>query len=777
MAEGNVDLAELEMRFAKDPTSDAFIALSAAYLEQGRFMEAMVVAKKGIRSQPENVEGRLLLARVYAGQGKVPKATDEVTALLEIAPKSAEAHFVLGQLHERSGRFEDAIDAFKETLILDRRHEGAISALKAKGIEFNPGPSEEELAAQKAALDAEREAAEAAAAQAAAERAAAEAATQREAEAQSADASPMQAAQRRASARNAIPTPVTGTAAGGGQISSGSGSLPPADAAPYYAAYAGPHAQGGRRLGLGFSFGLFSLLLMAIVGLIFFLRANKAEKEEIAVHAKEAQAGFKTDSTFGLKTALDRYQKILKIDDENEMASSRLAFVYQILVNERGLRELDTDAQKALEHALKFAKKQPFTIGADMWRAASSGKPDEAIARFEELVKDLDSGMNPHPRLAATAGFAYLTRARMNATQGEDGLRKANADIESVKKLIEGFKDSDEPGAHAFASSYWRRLGDDARARIAADAAVRFSPDHDGARVERALIIIESRDLANIGTALDDVSHVLDLGKDNSGPRQRGYATLGRAELRRLADRKDEAQRDLDTAKKALGRDAAAMLLEARWSSAEDKGDAALELLEGARKLDAIRIRIWSALFAASSSDKKRAEAMLPLLKEADILFGESSMLLGEKVDIMRRADKLADVEAMLAERMKRDDSAEVHRELARLAGFKGETDKQLAELKIATEKAEKVSRLVKAEIFTQYGAALAKKGDHAGAIESLTTAVNAAGSYAPALYYLGVSLSATGKTAAAKDAFGRAAKLDPSSNAAKASKREFDKL
>src|SRR5687768_3649264 len=115
------DLAELEQAFAKDPTSTAFIALSSAYLQQGRFMEAMVVCKKGIKSQPDNVEGRLLLARVYAEQGKVPKALDEVKALLEQKPDlsgqpGADAHFFLGQMHEKSGRFEDAIESFKEAL-------------------------------------------------------------------------------------------------------------------------------------------------------------------------------------------------------------------------------------------------------------------------------------------------------------------------------------------------------------------------------------------------------------------------------------------------------------------------------------------------------------------------------------------------------------------------------------------------------------------------------------------------------------------------------------
>src|SRR5688500_5947568 len=107
------DLAELEQAFAKDPASNAFIALSSAYLQQGRFMEAMVVCKKGIKSQPDNVEGRLLLARVYSEQGKVPKALEEVKALLDAKPDlgghaAADAHFFLGQLHEKSGRFDDA---------------------------------------------------------------------------------------------------------------------------------------------------------------------------------------------------------------------------------------------------------------------------------------------------------------------------------------------------------------------------------------------------------------------------------------------------------------------------------------------------------------------------------------------------------------------------------------------------------------------------------------------------------------------------------------------
>ena len=105
------DLSQLEMAFAADPK--AFVALTNAYLKLGRFMEAMVVCKKGIKALPDSVDGRLLLGRVYAEQGKIPKALEEVKALLATNPDVAEAHFFAGQLHEKAGRFEDAIEAFK----------------------------------------------------------------------------------------------------------------------------------------------------------------------------------------------------------------------------------------------------------------------------------------------------------------------------------------------------------------------------------------------------------------------------------------------------------------------------------------------------------------------------------------------------------------------------------------------------------------------------------------------------------------------------------------
>jgi predicted Zn-dependent protease len=60
------ELASLEHAFAADPASEAYRPLAEAYLAAGRFMEAMVVCKKGVKTHPDDPAPKVLLARVYA---------------------------------------------------------------------------------------------------------------------------------------------------------------------------------------------------------------------------------------------------------------------------------------------------------------------------------------------------------------------------------------------------------------------------------------------------------------------------------------------------------------------------------------------------------------------------------------------------------------------------------------------------------------------------------------------------------------------------------------
>src|SRR5512134_3307510 len=97
------ELASLEHAFAADPTSDAYRPLAEAYLALGRFMEAMVVCKKGVKAHPEDPSPRVLLARVYADQGKDRKALEELQAVLQTWPAFGSANRMAGALHLRLG--------------------------------------------------------------------------------------------------------------------------------------------------------------------------------------------------------------------------------------------------------------------------------------------------------------------------------------------------------------------------------------------------------------------------------------------------------------------------------------------------------------------------------------------------------------------------------------------------------------------------------------------------------------------------------------------------
>ena len=97
------ELAKLEHAFATDPASEAYHPLAEAYLGMGRFMEAMVVCKKGVKAHPSKPDPRVLLARVYAEQGKDKKALEELAGAIGVAPNDKLVLRMTGALQLKSG--------------------------------------------------------------------------------------------------------------------------------------------------------------------------------------------------------------------------------------------------------------------------------------------------------------------------------------------------------------------------------------------------------------------------------------------------------------------------------------------------------------------------------------------------------------------------------------------------------------------------------------------------------------------------------------------------
>ena len=130
----HASVTELELQFAQNPRSKAYIALCEAYLAQSRFMEAMVVAKKGIKAHPDAIEAKLLLSRVYAAQKKYPRAMQTLTAAMAAHPEDPRVYSLRGRVKVSAGDGAGAIQDFRRALDLDPNHADAVRQLEALGV-------------------------------------------------------------------------------------------------------------------------------------------------------------------------------------------------------------------------------------------------------------------------------------------------------------------------------------------------------------------------------------------------------------------------------------------------------------------------------------------------------------------------------------------------------------------------------------------------------------------------------------------------------------------
>ena len=127
----------------------AFESMVAAekHIEQGRFWDAIQLLEHAVQW----LEGRnLTRARVALGRSyaKNPNWAKQAEAMLKSAitsePRSADAHFVLGELYATQGLRSRATSAFRRALEIQPDRHDAASALAALGPEEPPGEPEDD---------------------------------------------------------------------------------------------------------------------------------------------------------------------------------------------------------------------------------------------------------------------------------------------------------------------------------------------------------------------------------------------------------------------------------------------------------------------------------------------------------------------------------------------------------------------------------------------------------------------------------------------------------
>jgi tetratricopeptide (TPR) repeat protein len=469
------ELAKLEHAFASDPGSDAYRPLAEAYLGMGRFMEAMVVCKKGVKAHPNRADPRLLLARVYSEQGKDKKAIEELQSALGIAPKDRGVLRTLAGIQLRSG---DSV-AGKATL--------------EKAWELDPKDGETQAAFAQWKLEPPKP-----------------------------PAPPEPPPPPPSAVRG--PPPRLGEVPAGGTARTRStvNGMPPALArsAPAAAAADDDDEAPARPAKKGHATRFMIAAVAAVVVIVGWYgwgqwRAGRDIR--FKKNLKEVSDQLRHDSFASYKKATDAAQAALEVEPSSVLAHGYLAYAYAIRWGEHGDGD---DARRFAEEHLaavrRSGEQDKYADAAEALLATYQGKGTQALGTLENRTKALDDKGQP-------SALLYLTQGIIQMNVGD--LERAQESLEKAQALAPS-----DPRVYSALGTLHRRRGDPRTADQNYGFALRYERDHPESLLGRALLSLESDNAAGYPGAATQLKKLLDADPPPS-PRQLATAHLARALL------------------------------------------------------------------------------------------------------------------------------------------------------------------------------------------------------------------------------------------------------
>jgi len=702
------ELASLEHAFAADPSSEAWRPLTDAYLSMGRFMEAMVVAKKGVKAHPSDATARLALARVYAEQGKDRKALEEVQGALAAHPAHPAANLMAGGLHMRLGEKGPGTEALRRAAQAAPSDPQVKAALEQWGVALPPPPPAPPPAPPPLAA------------------APAVAPTGTPPVLSRAPAAPAREPVAEAPAPPAGPPPAVRPSKSQGrldrnleyareladkyqtqewQISTGeTGELPVAK----------PPKQ---------SHSLRSTLLL-VVGLAIVLGGwwsftswRRDRDEKVARLLKEASELIAKDSHGGYKQASALLEQVLQKDPASLAGHAYLAYIDALRWGEHG--EGDTfreEAQKHLVAARREASSHSHMIAADAYLKAYGGDPQGAIADLTRVLKGPEAG---------TSGLLFGALGVLQMKSGD--LDSARESLTTARK----FADRDVRVNQMLAEVY-RRAGQARKAKTFYDAAYLLSREHVPTLLGAATVYIDE---GQYDTALKFVQAVMDAS--DVSPRQRALAQALRGTILFAKGRAAEGAKDEQDA----------LTLDPTNPDIQDQigrrklagGDAAgaAAAIEKAVEMDPQRVAFYvdlaQALLSQAGGAKQavdalgRAQARLPGNPRVAKLLGDAYRADGQ-VDRAR-----AEYERALSARY-----PDARMALARLDRAQGRLDEALAEYEKAAKEYGESGTDGASQAYAEMAEVEAQRGGAARASELYKKALAVDPTSCPALWALG---------------------------------------
>ena len=124
------EIEELIDLVRRDPSSPAFIDLGEAYLNLGRPKDAISVGNIGLQASPDNLEGRVMLARAYCALHQWKEAQGELLRVVKVDRSSRGGFALLGEVLLRRNDFERAVPVLQHAQNLDPTSPQILQMLK-----------------------------------------------------------------------------------------------------------------------------------------------------------------------------------------------------------------------------------------------------------------------------------------------------------------------------------------------------------------------------------------------------------------------------------------------------------------------------------------------------------------------------------------------------------------------------------------------------------------------------------------------------------------------
>ncbi len=579
------DIHALEIEFAKNPTLDACLPLCQAYLSQKRFMEAMVVCKKGIKSAPNDPRGPLLLARVYFDQGKLPKAEQELAGTLQRFPGYPPGFELMGQILLQQGRQQEAVPLLQQAAAADGSLTAARSLLAQLGV------------AAPAAAPAQRPPAQA----------------------------PMQRPAMQAPPQGAPPRAAPPMQAPGMPPQMPAGMPPLGMPAPklehvsdFFAqetlgfASDGSHietAGPGRLTILGFvpkaggsvkTTIFVALTLLAAASAVVFWQYDSAQRtRRIDKLFKEVRNAIEEDKFARYDDALRTGEEILKIDANHNRTLSAMAYVEAVLASDHRVAGAAERAQGYLRRALAASNADnEFRVAAQALLAHQARKYEQGIGYVKAI--QAKGGSDP---LIELEGFRLMHTSKPDDKETQTQLARLIQSVVSQARILNVL------GWYYYEQSNW------AKADQYFDQALQNSKDHPQALLGQAMV-----DLGR-GIGLQErqkevgqrIKKVFSLPKDELSQPVLALAHFARAVLLTWQGNSSEADVDFKEAFR-LDPDNATFHYrrgQALYESRDYKH--AIESLSKAVGIDGGNVRFYKALALAQTKagDFERAKSSL----------------------------------------------------------------------------------------------------------------------------------------------------------------------